>query len=70
MNNTTYQTDYLFESSSFLAGMGSVLNISGQNFNYNTSATAQDADKKALENDWGVVGQDIQSAISKITDER
>ncbi len=70
MNNDDYKTDFLFGESSFLDGMGSVLNISGQNFDYNTSSTPQEADAKALQNDWGVIGQDITEAISTIEHEQ
>ena len=60
-----FRTDYLFPASSFLSGMGSVLNVAGNYFRYNTSPTPEEADEKALASDWGVIGQDIREAIDK-----
>jgi hypothetical protein len=56
------RTDFLCESSSFLAGMGSVLNIRGQRHKYNES---ENPDEIALSHDWHMVGQDIRDAIKK-----
>jgi hypothetical protein len=60
-----YCTDFLFGNNNFLIGMGSAFSLFGDYFSYNTSKSGQEADKKAMENDWGVVGQDIQEAISE-----
>lgn len=54
------KTDFLCESSSFLAGMGSVLNLRGQTHQYNKS---DDADEIALSHDWYMVGQDLSDAL-------
>lgn len=58
-----YRTDFLFPKSSFLIGMGSILNINGSYYNFKTSKTATEADFKAVESDWGVTGQDISDSI-------
>lgn len=58
-----YRTDYLFTTPSFLIGMGSVLNISGKYFMFNYSPSGQEADARAIESDWGVIGDDITSAL-------
>lgn len=47
-----------------LIGLGSILNISGNYFEFNYSNSEKEADMKAIENDWGVIGNDIQEAIS------
>jgi hypothetical protein len=57
-----FQTDFLFESSSFLAGLGSVMNIRGQSRNYNGSDNPDDI---AISHDWHMVGQDIRDALKK-----
>jgi len=57
--NSNYTTDFLTSSGSFLIGMGSVLNIGGNYFNYNSSSSPEEADIKALQMDWNMVGQDI-----------
>jgi hypothetical protein len=61
------KTDFLCESSSFLAGMGSVLNLRGQTHRYNESDESDDADEIALSHDWYMVGQDLYDAL-KIAD--
>ena len=63
MNST--RTDFLTPTSSFLLGMGTVLNIDGKFFEYNVSNSTEEADALAIKSDWSIVGQDIKSAISK-----
>ena len=53
-----YRTGFLFNATNSLVGMGSVLNIAGNYFSFNGSRTGEEADRKAIENDWGVNGQD------------
>lgn len=59
-----YRTDYLFPEGGFLLGFGSVLDISGNYFQYNLSRDGAEADRRALASDWGVVGQDMRKAMS------
>jgi hypothetical protein len=56
------KTDFLCESSSFLAGMGSVLNLRGQSHKYNESDNPDDI---AISHDWHMIGQDIRNALKK-----
>lgn len=56
----------LCSSSSFIIGMGSVLNISGSYFNYNYSNTGTEADNKAIQRDWEIIGQELFNAIPVI----
>lgn len=63
--NTKYRTTFLLPKNDFLVGLGSVLNIKGSYFKYNTSKSSQAADKKALASDWRMVGQDIRTATKK-----
>jgi hypothetical protein len=58
-----YRTDFL-TANSFLIGMGSIFNIAGNYFKYNSSDTAEEADGLAIANDWHVVGQDINDAMA------
>lgn len=60
-----YRTDFLTPSSSFLCGAGSVLNISGNYFDYNSSQSDDEADKKAISMDWKMVGADIASSMKQ-----
>lgn len=57
------KTDFLLPRNSFMVGLGSVLNIAGSYFDYNSSKTAEEADLKALFSDWINVGKDMN--ISK-----
>lgn len=57
-----FKTDFLVPKSSFISGYGSVISIGGWNHQYNKS---NNPDRKALENDWGVVGDDLKRAIAQ-----
>ena len=58
-----YTTGFLFSTPSFLSGAGTVMNLSGNFYDFNASETGFEADQKALENDFRMVGQDICDAI-------
>ena len=64
-----FETTHLFKTTSFLIGLGSILNIFGNYYRFNTSKTTKEADHKAIESDWGVTGQDINKAISELKKE-
>lgn len=57
-----FRTNFLYPETDFVTGMGSVLNLSGNYFDFADSKDEQSADLKALCSDWGVTGQDIQEA--------
>lgn len=60
--NKNYRSDFLFTIPSFLIGMGSVLNVAGNYFPFNYAKNDKHADGKAIASDWGVVGNDIETA--------
>lgn len=60
------QTDFLVPASSFLIGIGSLLSLSGPYFEYNNSSTPDQADQRAIGNDWAMVGQDIRHAMISV----
>ncbi len=65
-----FKTDFLLKSrGSFLLGLGSVLNLQGNYYQYNTSNSSREADYKAIASDWGVIGQDIEIGITKFREE-
>jgi hypothetical protein len=64
-----YKTDFLFPKTSFVVGIGSIFNVFGNYYKFNTSKTSVEADFKAIESDWGVVGQDIEKAIKNVKKE-
>lgn len=61
-----YRTDFLFPNSSFITGMGSVFDLTGNYYSFNTSKTPEQADFKAIESDWGVVGDDIKKSVDEM----
>lgn len=46
--------------------MGSVLNISGNYYQFDYSDSSLIADSKAIKSDWGVIGQDIKNAAEQL----
>ena len=55
-----FKTDFLLPKNNFFIGLGSVLNISGSYFEYNSSESEEEADRKALFSDWFNVGNDLK----------
>lgn len=64
MKKSFYRTDYLFSRASFLSGVGSILSIFAPYYVFNSSNSEMQADKTAIESDFGVIGQDIYSVLS------
>ena len=64
--NRTVQTDYLTATSGFLVGMGSVLNLRGNYFNFNTSNSPEEADRLAREIDGWMIAQDLAAALRSL----
>jgi hypothetical protein len=64
--NGSIKTDFLTSTSTFITGMGSVLNVGGNYFPYHRSATPEEADEAALANDWTIVGQDIRAELERL----
>ena len=59
-----YRSNRLFHRASFIDGVGSIINVFGNYYDFNYSKTGEETDRKAIENDWGVVGDDIRNANS------
>jgi len=64
-----YVTDFLFSTPSFLSGAGTVINLAGNYHKFNASNSGFEADKKAIENDFRMVGQDICDVIENIKED-
>lgn len=65
-NQVNFITDFLFSTPSFTSGIGSVINIAGNYYEFNTSETGLDADEIALKNDFNMIGQDIKQSLDSI----
>ncbi len=59
------QTDFLIPTSSFIVGMGLVMGLSGNCFEYNESSSVMEADIRAISSDWNNVGYDINNALNE-----
>lgn len=64
MNNTENRTDFLFPKRNFWTGFASVLNIFGDPHMFNTSKSGEEADYKAIQSDWEMVGNDFNDVLS------
>jgi hypothetical protein len=49
--------------------MGTIFNIWGNYFGYNTSDSKDEADGRALKSDWGVTGDDLKAVLDRIFNE-
>lgn len=65
-----YSTDFLFSTPTLLSGAGTVINLAGNFYEFNTSERDFEADEKAIENDFRMVGQDIYDIIEKIKEDK
>jgi hypothetical protein len=63
-----HRTDFLFSRTGFLTGAGSVFNLAGNYYEFNSAESAEEADRRALAADWAVVGQDVSFAITTLGD--
>ncbi len=61
-----FKTGTLFSKPSFLSGAGTALNLAGNYHPINYSGSSNESDRKAIENDFNMVGQDILDALKKI----
>lgn len=56
---------FLFARPTFLGGMATVLDMGGTLFNYNSSESAEEADRVALSMDFHAVGLDMKRATER-----
>lgn len=61
-----FVTDFLFSTPTFLSGAATVISLNGNFYRFNVSKSEIEADNKALENDFRMIGQDISAVIENI----
>lgn len=61
----TLPTTFLTSDSTVFTGMASAMNIGGNFYGFNSSATPVEADRRALASDWGMTGKDVASALAQ-----
>ena len=59
-------TDFLFPEANYMLGAGSVLNLAGDYFIYNSCENGEEADSMALKADVTVIANDMKNVISTI----
>jgi len=59
------RTDFLFACPSFGSGLARALDLGGTFDAYNSSATEEEADERAIASDWLVVGKDLSIALEQ-----
>lgn len=59
------KTLFLCADPSWLSGAARILDLGGTFDVYNSSATGEEADAKAIYSDWAIVGEDLQHAIDE-----
>ena len=60
-----HRTDFLFSRTGFWMGAGSVFNLAGNYYEFNSAESSAAADSRALAADWGVVGNDMNVALEQ-----
>ncbi len=60
-----HRTDFLFASPSFLEGAARTIDIFGNFDTYNRSESPEEADFRAISNDWLVICQDFREAFNR-----
>ena len=63
-------SDFLFGKVSVMEGIGSILDLGGSMPEYNQSLTEEEADSRAIYNDFAAVGADLLSAASNVSDKK
>lgn len=60
-----FYTDYLVAKNSFFSGMSRVLDLGStkNKKSYNFSSSENQADYRAIRNDWNMVGQDMRKVM-------
>lgn len=59
-----FTSGFLFSTPSFLSGAGTVINLAGNYYKFNSSNFGTEADEMAIEHDFRMIGQDIKNAFN------
>lgn len=62
------RSDFLFATPGFLTGLGRTIDLGGvlEQSSYNFSRAPQEADLRAILNDWWAVGLDLRKAVKEM----
>lgn len=67
--NLKFKRGFRFPKIDFFTGIGSILDIQGNYYEFNFSESGEKADKRALASDWQSVGSAIKMAKKKFEEE-
>jgi hypothetical protein len=65
----TLTSTFLTADAGFLTGMASAVALSGNFYEFNASTTPAEADIRALQSDWSMIGQDLSEAMGHVAQE-
>lgn len=65
-----FNTGFLFSTPSFLSGAGTVINLAGNYYEYNVSASDCEADYNAIKNDFDMIGQDMNDVVKIVASDK
>ena len=65
---TRIHSDRLFSKMNFVIGMGSVMNIAGNYFQFNASPNGLEADQNAIASDLKAIASDFECAKRQLTE--
>ena len=57
-------TDFLFTTPSFLTGAGTVMNLAGSFYDFNSSQSPNMADILAIKADFNIIGDDLSESMN------
>ena len=60
------RSDFLFARPSFIEGIARMVDLAGSLNTYNSVPTAEEADGRALYEDWKAVGHDLRVALDQL----
>ena len=63
------QSDYLFARPSFIEGFGRIIDLSGSLNTYNVSRTGDEADARAIFEDWNAIGHYVVVSLEQLRTE-
>ncbi len=63
------ESDFLFARPSFIEGVGRIFDLAGSLNTYNSSRTPEEADSRAIYEDWKALGHDVQVALDQLGSE-
>ncbi len=50
--------------------MGSAVGLSGNFYEFNASATPAEADTRAMQSDWSMIGRDLSEAMGQVAQQQ